>query len=143
MKSLKLAMAVALAAILPLAACGDGPSSAEGGEERAAPSTDYERGPHNGRMLRDGDFAIEMTIFEDGVPPEFRVFAYRDGKSVNPGEVKLSVVLKRLDGEVDSFVFKPEEDYLRGQSRSARLPHGPRVWNLKRRGRLPSVNRSN
>lgn len=117
MKSLNLAMAIALAATLPLAACGEGPSSAEGGEEHAAPGTDYERGPHNGRMLRDGDFAIEMTIFEDGVPPEFRVFAYRDGKPVNPGEVKLSVVLKRLDGEVNSFVFKPEEDYLRGQSR--------------------------
>lgn len=117
MKSLNLPLIMALAVTFPLAACGDAPRSEEGGEEHAAPGSDFERGPHNGRMLRDGDFAVEMTIFEEGVPPEFRIFAYRDDKPVAPAEVKLSVVLKRLDGEVNSFAFRPEEDYLRGQGR--------------------------
>ena len=31
-----------------------------------------ERGPNNGIMLRDGDFELELAIFETGVPPEYR-----------------------------------------------------------------------
>jgi hypothetical protein len=49
----------------------------EEGHEHAAEEAEFERGPHNGRLLRDGDVAIEMTIFEDSVPPEFRVYACR------------------------------------------------------------------
>lgn len=105
-----------LAALLPLAACGGGGANPEASEQAEAPAAgDYERGPHNGRMLRDGDFAIELTVFEDGVPPEFRLYAYRDGKPVAPGEVAATVVLRRLDGEVNRFAFAAEEGYLRGQ----------------------------
>jgi cobalt-zinc-cadmium efflux system membrane fusion protein len=38
--------------------------------ETEIPEGDYERGPNNGRILVDGDFALELTIFETGVPPE-------------------------------------------------------------------------
>ena len=65
-------------------------------------------------MLRDGTFAIEMTIFEDGVPPEYRIYAYRDDKPIPPSEVALTVTLKRLDGETNLFNFTAENDYLRG-----------------------------
>jgi cobalt-zinc-cadmium efflux system membrane fusion protein len=65
-------------------------------------------------MLRDGDFALEVTIFEDGVPPEFHVYAYRKDKPVDPRQVQLSVELARLGGKVDRFAFAPVEDYLRG-----------------------------
>ncbi|GAM99845.1 cobalt-zinc-cadmium efflux RND transporter membrane fusion protein of CzcB family [alpha proteobacterium U9-1i] len=91
-------------------ACG-GASPADEHEEEAA---EYERGPHRGRMLRDGDFAIEMTIFEDGVPPEFHVYAYRNDRPIDPREVQLTVSLTRLGGQVDSFTFAPQEDYLKG-----------------------------
>jgi cobalt-zinc-cadmium efflux system membrane fusion protein len=104
-----------IAAILAcslLAACGDAPPEPAG--EAAATAAEYERGPHRGRMLRDGDFAVEMTIFEEGVEPEFHVYAYRKGKPVAPGEVQLSVVLGRLGGKVDRIAFTPKEDYLRG-----------------------------
>jgi cobalt-zinc-cadmium efflux system membrane fusion protein len=74
----------------------------------------YERGPHRGRMLRDGDFAIEVTIFETGVEPEFRVYAWRDNEPVAPGQVQLGIQLTRLGGQVDRFSFRPEGDYLRG-----------------------------
>lgn len=97
---------------LPLTGCGQAPSS-EAAEEKAA-EADYERGPHNGRMLRDGDFALEVTIFEDGVPPEYRIYAYRDDKPIPPAQVALTVTLKRLDGELNRFGFRPEKDYLRG-----------------------------
>lgn len=105
-----------IAALLPLAACGGGGSGSEANEQAEAPAAgDYERGPHNGRMLRDGNFALELTVFEDGVPPEFRLYAYRDDEPVAPEDVAASVVLRRLDGEVNRFAFAPEEDYLRGQ----------------------------
>ena len=48
---------------LALASCGGGTEKAEPtAEEAAAAAADYERGPHNGRLLRDGDFALEVTI---------------------------------------------------------------------------------
>lgn len=98
-----------------LTACGETPSNEPAGAEHgAAQSDEYERGPHRGRMLRDGDFAIEMTIFEDGVEPEFHVYAYRNDKPITPREVQLSVELTRLGGKVDRFAFAPREDYLIG-----------------------------
>jgi cobalt-zinc-cadmium efflux system membrane fusion protein len=99
---------------LPLVACGSSEQKPEAGEGVAAP--EFERGPHNGRMLRDGKFAIEVTIFEDGVPPEFRMYAYRDNTPVAPGEVQLAVELRRLDGEINRIAFQPENDYVRGTS---------------------------
>ena len=101
----------ALAGIASLSACGGTSAPAEA--EVAA--GDYAKGPHNGRLLKDGDFALEMTIFEDGVPPQFQVYPTREGKPVNPGDVRLSVILKRLDGQVDRFAFKPVKDVLVGQ----------------------------
>ncbi|MGQ0589787.1 MAG: efflux RND transporter periplasmic adaptor subunit [Sphingosinicella sp.] len=67
-------------------------------------------------MLRDDDFAIEVTVFEEGVPPEYRLYAYRDGQPVPPGQVQAAVTVRRLDGEVNRFAFRPEQDYLRGNA---------------------------
>ena len=107
----KIGAAMAVLFLVPMAACStDAPS--EAGEGEAA---EEEKGPHGGKILRDGDFAVEMTVFEDGVPPEFRVYPTRDGKPVDPKSVKLTVTLKRLDGQIEKFAFKPEKDYLVGQ----------------------------
>ncbi|MBT8079600.1 MAG: efflux RND transporter periplasmic adaptor subunit [Gammaproteobacteria bacterium] len=93
----------------------DAPSPTDSGSGHAAiPSDDFERGPHNGRMLRDGDFALEITIFESGVPPEFRVYAYRAGQALDPEQVRLTIDLGRLGPRVDRFEFTPEGDHLRG-----------------------------
>ena len=88
-------------------------SHADHGHGPAA-EEDYERGPHNGRMLRDGDFALEITIFETGVPPEFRVYPYRGGMPIEPGDVDLTIELGRLGGRVDRFEFSPQGELLRG-----------------------------
>lgn len=108
-------LALIVAASL-LAGCGgksEQPAKAEG-EHAAATAGDYERGPNRGRMLRDGDFALEMTIFEDGVPPEFHVYAYNKDKPVDPKTINLTVELVRLGGKVDRFAFSPQDGYLRG-----------------------------
>jgi cobalt-zinc-cadmium efflux system membrane fusion protein len=113
-----IAILVAVVAVLAVGAFlllkpgkANGPS-AEAGHGAAA--AEFERGPHRGRMLRDGDVAIEMTIFEDGVDPEFHVYAYRKDKPLDPKTVRLTVELTRLGGKVDRFAFAPVEDYLRG-----------------------------
>ena len=95
-----------------LASCGGAETKAVEGEPAA--EADYERGPHNGRMLRSGDFALEVTIFEDGVPPEFHIYPYLNNKPLDPRRVELQMALSRLDGEVNRFNFTVEEGYLRG-----------------------------
>ncbi len=74
-----------------------------------------QKGAHNGRLLEDGDFVVELAIFEKDVPPEYRAWASVDGKSLKPSDWKLEVQLSRLGGEVNNFGFKPEQDFLRGQ----------------------------
>lgn len=106
-------IAAALLFALPLTGCG---GSAEPTDEHGeGEAVQARKGPHNGRLLTDGDFAVEMTIFEDGQEPQFRVYATRDGKPVDPKTVNLTVTLKRLGGQVDRFAFRPEGDYLAGQ----------------------------
>lgn len=99
-----------------LAACGDGtaPDNAEGHSEAVTVSGEHERGPHRGRVLRDGDFALEVTIFETNVPPQYRLYAYQDDKPLPPASVDATIRLKRLDGEINIFTFKPENGYLTG-----------------------------
>src|SRR3546814_14058096 len=71
-----------------------------------------------------------MTIFEDWVEPEFRVYAYRNDKPVAPAQVQLSVELNRLGGRVDRFAFVPQEDFLRGGG-EVKEPHS---FDVKVRG---------
>ena len=92
-----------------VSACGQGTAD-KAGEEVAA--GDYERGPHRGRMLRDGDFALEVTIYEEGPEPLYRLYAYLKDKPVDPRQVQASIALTRLGGRVDRFAFTPFEDYL-------------------------------
>jgi cobalt-zinc-cadmium efflux system membrane fusion protein len=85
------------------------------GHEEPDAQTDIARGPHNGRLLEQGDFTLELAIFEQGVPPEYRAWASLDGKPLEPGQWQLAVQLTRLGGRVDNFAFTPQDNYLRGQ----------------------------
>lgn len=77
-------------------------------------ATEAAKGPHGGRLLSEGDFATEVTIFERGVPPEFRVFFYEKNRLIDPAEVKLRIELHRFGGRVDKIGFSKREDYLLG-----------------------------
>jgi membrane fusion protein, heavy metal efflux system len=94
-------------------------ASAEHGEA-AAP--EYERGPHGGRLLRDGDFAVEITIYEPEIPPQSRVYPFFKNKPLDPNEVKLTLELHRFGTRVDAFTYKKEDDYLVG-NRVVEEPH--------------------
>ena len=109
--ALTLASALALALAL-LTACSE--QAGEADHDHASEAAAIERGPHGGRLLHHDDFALELAIFEAGVPPEFRVWLYENDKALSPSSADVQVNLTRLDGTVDTFTFKPENDYLRG-----------------------------
>ena len=93
-----------------------GNTTAPAGEHEAGSATEAEKGPHGGRLLTDGAFALEITIFERGVPPEFRVYPTLDGKPLAPGAVSLNIELHRLGGVVDRIGFAPRDDALLGNA---------------------------
>lgn len=105
-----------------LSACGASEPAPSVQGHGAPAAGEFERGPHRGRMLRDGNFALEVTIFETNVPPQYRLYVYQDDKPFTPEEVEAVVELLRLDGEVNRFTFKPEGDYLTG-SGTVTEPH--------------------
>ena len=111
------ALALLFALPLWLGACdaGNNPQSeiAHGEKNIAAAVV---KGPHGGRMLTDGDFALELAIFERGVPPEFRLYPQLAGKPLPLAEVQARIELRRIDGlpggAIDAHVFAPKDDYL-------------------------------
>src|SRR5215211_4167103 len=107
-------------------------ASGEGGHGGDA-AAEVAKGPHGGRLLSDGDFATEVTIFERGVPPEFRVFFYEKNKPIDPSAVKLTIELHRFGGRVDKIGFAKREDYLLGDKEIVE-PHSFDVKVMAERG---------
>ncbi|PRO74664.1 secretion protein HlyD [Alteromonas alba] len=103
-----LSLALMLCWGLPISSAVASSAPAEAAQEEP------EKGPHRGRMLREEGFAIELAIFETGVPPEFRVWATSNGTPVNPQQVDLNVKLTRLGDVVDDINFRAQGDFLRG-----------------------------
>ncbi|MBI5568876.1 MAG: efflux RND transporter periplasmic adaptor subunit [Desulfomonile tiedjei] len=73
---------------------------------------DAENGPHGGKLLKDGPFELELSIYEKGVPPHFRAYAYHNHKPVDPSEVKVTVELERLGDKVTVFDLRPDAEFL-------------------------------
>lgn len=106
--------------------------SGEGGHGGAA-AAEAAKGPHGGRLLSEGDFATEVTIFERGVPPEFRVFLYEKGKPIDPTEAKVTIELHRFGGRVDKIGFAKRDNYLLGDKEIVE-PHSFDVKVVAERG---------
>ncbi len=109
-----------LAVTLVIASCG---VSEEHEHEHAghdahgdAAEEETPRGPNGGRLLVDGDFSLELAIYETGVPPEYRVWAMSKGAPVAPESVDLNITLTRLGGVRDEISFRPQDDLLRGDT---------------------------
>jgi cobalt-zinc-cadmium efflux system membrane fusion protein len=106
---------------LVLAACGAGAPDDHGHDEGSetddhaeAAEAEPAKGTHNGRLLTDGPYTVELAIHEDGVPPEYRAWLYKDGKALPPSAAELTVVLTRLGGITDEHTFTVKDDYLLG-----------------------------
>lgn len=96
-------------------ACGGRKEEEHAGEHGHGAAESEAKGPHGGRMLRDGDFGIEVTIFEQGVPPELRLYAFDGEKPVAPSQVTAQMQLVRLD-RTEQIAFAPKNDYLLGNA---------------------------
>lgn len=85
------------------------------GERDAQGGADaHPKGPRGGRLFVEPDFSLELTIFEQGVPPQFRVYLYEKDKALPPSAAKVTVTLSRLGAPAQLFKFTPEADYLLG-----------------------------
>lgn len=103
-----------LALTLLLAACG-GSSTAEkkharGEGDEHAGAEEARRGEHGGRLLEQGGFAVELAIAEDGTPPKYQAWLYREGKPLPPSAGTVEVRLKRLGNVAENHALKPQAD---------------------------------
>ncbi|MER0215634.1 MAG: efflux RND transporter periplasmic adaptor subunit [Nitrosomonas sp.] len=71
-------------------------------------------GLRGGKLFTSDGFGLELTIFEKGVPPQFRIYLYENGKPLPPAAAKVSIALTRLGAPVQLVKFAPEADYLLG-----------------------------
>lgn len=71
-------------------------------------------GPGGGKLFTDNDFGVELTIFEKGVLPQFRIYLYEKGKLLPPTAANVAITLSRLGAPSQLFKFTPEADYLLG-----------------------------
>lgn len=71
------------------------------------------RGPHGGMLLQRDDAVVELQLFEQGVPPEYRARITRNGHAVTD-DIDLEVRLTRLGGQVDIVDFAYQGDYWLG-----------------------------
>ena len=72
------------------------------------------KGPKGGKLFTSDGFSIEVTIFETGVPPQFRLYLYENGNPLPPAGSTVTLTLSRLGTPAQVFNFKPEADYLLG-----------------------------
>jgi len=63
---------------------------AEGGHEQTA-----EMGSHGGELLKNGDFALEIKLSEEGGEPHFQIYQYEKGKLIEPHKGSLLLSLTR------------------------------------------------
>lgn len=80
-------------------------------DDHSSEQAEEAKGPHGGKLFSDGSFSLEITIFETGVPPEMRLYAYDNGNPVAPSNWQADVTLNRLGGDQDHIKFSPELDY--------------------------------
>ena len=91
-----------------------GSHDAHHGHSHSADGHDHsdDRGPNGGKILSEGEFELEVVIYEKGATPHFRVYPSYKHKPLDPKEVTVSIELERLGGKIDSFQFKPSSEFL-------------------------------
>lgn len=71
-------------------------------------------GPRGGLLVDADDFFVEVTVFEKGVPPRFRLFFYDRQKQsrTTPDANVIKMETVRPDGTRQKFAFRAEVSYL-------------------------------
>jgi membrane fusion protein, heavy metal efflux system len=95
---------------------GAGAAHAEHGAGDAHAAGEAQKGPRGGKLFADGDFGVEVTIFETSVEPEFRLYTYLKGKPVDPAGTTATITLERLGRDPQQIQFAKVADYLKGNA---------------------------
>lgn len=89
-------------------------SSEDADHQHEAQPQEVAKGPHGGKLFTQDGYSVELTIYEQNVPPEFRVYTYLNNKPLAPAESSVTVSIDRLGSSPQVFTFSPEKDYLKG-----------------------------
>lgn len=107
----------ALSLSLLLAACGGGDPAAgaghghdEGEAHAEAEAGESRKGEHGGRLLEQDGVSVELAIAEDGTPPKYQAWLYRDGKPLPPTAGIVEVRLKRLGDLAENHALEAQTD---------------------------------
>ncbi|HEY0505974.1 MAG TPA: efflux RND transporter periplasmic adaptor subunit [Lysobacter sp.] len=94
-----------------MSACGGAPDeAAHAHEEGETHGEEAARGEHGGRVLERDGYRVELAIAEDGTPPKYQAWLYRDGKPLPPQSGTVTVTLTRLGGAVERHVLAARPD---------------------------------
>lgn len=81
-----------------------------------------EKGPQGGRLFKKDSLAMELLIFERGMPPHFRAYLYENGEVLSPDKARLTVALTRFSGKKEAINFTPVDGFLQSNE-VIREPH--------------------
>ncbi len=99
---------------LALTACGGGGKPEEAHDhdagEHAGEEAEARTGQHGGRLLEKDGLTVELAIAEDGTPPKFQAWLYRDGKPLPASAGTVEVRLARLGGVTETHRLQPQAD---------------------------------
>ena len=87
-----------------------------------ATDSPFIKGPEGGKLFKANGFGVEVTIFEEGVPPQFRLYLSENDKPLPPSAAKVTVTLLRLGAPAQAYTFKPQSNYLVGDQ-TVEEPH--------------------
>lgn len=73
---------------------------------------ELEKGPKGGLLFVKDKFSLELTIYEKGVPPHFRVYLYESGKPLAPTAANVTIALSRLGKAAEVYQLRPVGNYL-------------------------------
>lgn len=85
-------------------------------KQHATQTAEALKGPHSGKLFVQGAYGVEIVIFEEGIPPEFRIYTYLNNKPLDPASSKVEVSLERLGEKPESFNFIREKDYIKSRA---------------------------
>lgn len=85
-------------------------------QQHSSQAKELVKGPHGGKLFTQDGYGVEVTIFEQNVAPEFRVYTYQDGSQLDPAASSIHIQLERLGSPPQIFNFSKENDYLRGNA---------------------------
>lgn len=117
----------ALSLSLLLAACGGQPSAEDAHEHgsggHAAGTEDEQghhdahaedeaprKGEHGGRLLEQAGITVELAIAEEGTPPKYQAWLYRDGTPLAPSAGTVDVRLTRLGNVIETHALRAQTD---------------------------------